>query len=41
MRKTLDRAERFLSLIALLTAMVSAVAIALAARRYVVRQANV
>jgi putative ABC transport system permease protein len=41
MRKTLDRAERFLSLIALLTAMVSAVAIALAARRFVVRQANV
>jgi putative ABC transport system permease protein len=41
MRKTLDRAERFLSLIALLTAMVSAVAIALAARRYVVRQATV
>lgn len=41
MRKTLERAERFLSLIALLTAMVSAVAIALAARRYVVRQANV
>jgi putative ABC transport system permease protein len=41
MRKTLDRAERFLSLIALLTAMVSAVAIALAARRYVVRQGTI
>ena len=40
MRKTLDRAERFLSLIALLTAMVAAVAIALSARRYVVGQAD-
>jgi putative ABC transport system permease protein len=41
MRKTLDRAERFLSLVALLTAMVSAVAIALSARRYVLKQADV
>ncbi len=41
MRKTLDRAERFLSLIALLTAMVAAVAIALSARRYVIKQADV
>lgn len=40
MRKTLDRAERFLSLIALLTAMVSAVAIALSSRRYVLKQAD-
>jgi putative ABC transport system permease protein len=40
MRKTLERAERFLSLIALLTAMVSAVAIALSARRYVLKQAD-
>lgn len=41
MRKTLERAERFLSLIALLTAMVAAVAIALSARRYVLKQADV
>ena len=41
MRKTLDRAERFLSLVALLTAMVAAVAIALSARRYVAKQADV
>ncbi|MBU3575846.1 hypothetical protein ICN43_08405 [Polynucleobacter sp. UK-Mo-2m-Kol15] len=41
MRKTLERAERFLSLVALLTAMVAAVAIALSARRYVLRQADV
>ena len=40
MRKTLERAERFLSLIALLTAMVSAVAIALSSRRYVLKQAD-
>jgi putative ABC transport system permease protein len=40
MRKTLDRAERFLSLIALLTAMVAAVAIALSSRRYVIKQAD-
>ena len=41
MRKTLERAEQFLSLIALLTAMISAVAIALSARRYAVGQADV
>ena len=41
MRKTLDRAERFLSLIALLTAMVAAVAIALSSRRYVFKQTEV
>ena len=41
MRKTLERAERFLSLVALLTAMVAAVAIALSARRYVLKQADV
>ncbi len=40
MRKTLERAERFLSLVALLTAMVAAVAIALSARRYVLKQAD-
>ena len=41
MRKTLERAEQFLSLIALLTAMISAVAIALSARRYAIGQADV
>lgn len=41
MRKTLERAEQFLSLFALLTAMISAVAIALSARRYAVCQADV
>ncbi|WP_353433253.1 FtsX-like permease family protein [Polynucleobacter sp. MWH-UH23A] len=41
MRKTLERAEQFLSLVALLTAMISAVAIALSARRYAVGQADV
>ncbi len=41
MRKTLERAKRFLSLVALLTAMVAAVAIALSARRYVLKQADV
>ncbi|QWE31491.1 ABC transporter permease [Polynucleobacter sp. Adler-ghost] len=41
MRKTLERAERFLALVALLTAMVAAVAIALSARRYVLKQADV
>jgi putative ABC transport system permease protein len=41
MRKTLERAEQFLSLLALLTAMISAVAIALSARRYAVGQADV
>ena len=40
MRKTLERADRFLSLIALMTAMVAAVAIALAAHRYTRKQAN-
>ena len=40
MRKTLERADRFLSLIALLTAMVSAVAIALSANRYTRKQAD-
>ena len=40
MRKTLQRAEQFLSLIALLTAMIAAVAIALSARRYMLRQAD-
>ena len=39
MRATLDRAEKFLSLVAILTAMVAAVAIALAAKRYTTRQA--
>lgn len=41
MRQTLDRAEKFLSLVALLTAMVASVAMALTARRYVHRQSNV
>lgn len=40
MRKTLERADRFLSLIALLTAMVSAVSIALSAHRYARKQAD-
>ncbi|MBJ7503230.1 MAG: ABC transporter permease, partial [Polynucleobacter sp.] len=40
MRKTLERAEHFLTLMALLTALIAAVAIALAARRYVLRQAD-
>ena len=40
MRKTLERAERFLSLISVLTAMVAAVAIALSARRYALKQAD-
>lgn len=40
MRKTLERADRFLSLIALLTAMVAAVAIALSAHRYSRKQAD-
>ena len=40
MRKTLDRAEQFLSLVALLTAMIAAVAIALSARRYMLSQAD-
>ena len=40
MRKTLERADRFLSLIALLTAMVASVAIALSAHRYTRKQAD-
>jgi putative ABC transport system permease protein len=36
-RATLDRAEQFLSLVALLTAMLAAVAVALAARRFTAR----
>jgi len=40
MRKTLEKAEQFLSLIALLTAMIAAVAIGLSARRYMVGQAD-
>lgn len=40
MRKTIERAERFLSLLALLTAIVAAVAIALCARRYTFKQAD-
>lgn len=40
MRKTLERAEQFLSLIALLTAMIASVAIALSARRYMYKQAD-
>jgi len=40
MRATLDRAEKFLSLVAMLTAMIAAVAMALASKRYISRQAN-
>ncbi|MBU3578073.1 ABC transporter permease [Polynucleobacter sp. UK-Kesae-W10] len=40
MRKTLERAEQFLSLVAMLTAMIAGVAIALSARRYMVKQAD-
>jgi len=40
MRKTLDRAERFLSLLSLLTAIVAGVAIALSARRFTLKQAD-
>ncbi len=40
MRKTLERAERFLSLVALLTAIVAAVSIALSARRYTLKQSD-
>lgn len=41
MRKTVDRAEKFLSLVALLTAMVAAVGVALTSQRYVAKQAEV
>jgi predicted lysophospholipase L1 biosynthesis ABC-type transport system permease subunit len=37
MRATLDRAERFLSLVGLLSAMLAAVAVAMAARRFMQR----
>lgn len=37
LRSTLDRAEKFLALVSLLTALISAVAIALAARRFALR----
>jgi putative ABC transport system permease protein len=37
MRQTLDRAEQFLSLVALLSALIAAVAVALAARRFMLR----
>lgn len=40
MRATLDRAERFLSLVAVLSAMIAAVAIAMAARRYMQRHTD-
>lgn len=40
MRQTLDRAERFLALVALLAAMIAAVAIAMAARRYMQRHTD-
>ncbi len=40
MRETLDRAERFLSLVALLAAMIAAVAITMAARRYTARHTD-
>jgi putative ABC transport system permease protein len=40
MRMTLDRAERFLSLVGLLSSMLAAVAIALAARRFMLRHLN-
>ena len=40
MRATLDRAERFLSLVGLLSAMLAAVAIAMAARRFMLRHVD-
>ena len=40
MRTTLDRAQRFLSLVGLLSAMLAAVAIAMAARRFMVRHVD-
>ena len=41
MRKTLERAERFLALIALLTSMVAAVGVALTSQRYAYKQSEV
>ena len=41
MRKTLERAERFLSLMALLTSMVAAVGVALTSQRYAYKQSEV
>jgi putative ABC transport system permease protein len=40
MRATLDRAEQFLSLVALLSAMLAAVAVAMAARRFMLRHVD-
>jgi len=40
MRTTLDRAQRFLSLVGLLSAMLAAVAIAMAARRFMIRHVD-
>ncbi|WP_454056013.1 ABC transporter permease [Cupriavidus sp. Marseille-Q8015] len=40
MRQTLDRAERFLSLVAVLSSMIAAVAIAMSARRYMQRHTD-
>lgn len=40
MRATLDRAQRFLSLVGLLSAMLAAIAIAMAARRFMVRHVD-
>lgn len=40
MRATLDRAEQFLSLVSLLSAMLAAVAVAMAARRFMLRHLN-
>jgi putative ABC transport system permease protein len=40
MRATLDRAERFLALVSLLSSLLAAVAIALASRRYMLRHLN-
>ncbi|MFX7090845.1 hypothetical protein ABTH94_22450, partial [Acinetobacter baumannii] len=37
MRATLDRAEQFLSLVGLLSAMLAALAVAMAARRFMLR----
>src|SRR5690606_6516127 len=40
MRRAMDRAQRFLALVALLAVMISAVAVALAARRYALRHSD-